>query len=692
MKKLSLLSFEYLLLSVLLIFSQASISQALTQKTIQKAQNLQNCKVKVDRHALYMCQDKTYLFASHSHLKQFDQKILEEHAAVDADIDDGNFIMVNKTHLVYIPYNSDIREVQLDDEVPVFVRIKVKDDKPNSRKMMLLGVHEPDTVISDPKDNTKKTIKEGRLKIYSWIISGLLHEYRLHFPSDPLIQLSKDKPFKQITMMSDPRFGHDYALFGLQNGVIATFRYEFDSAELKYLFASKMVGNDQLVDMADGGVRLFVLSESEHKTLSLWVYKLGVYPEVEFHRECHIDLAKYGSPKGTPEIKVKFMFDHYIAMINYPGEKILSFSTKHPDLSVFPFNCLAEPQVIEYGKLEGGSTVGYSFDFFAHYYIDEYFDHGFLLSPLSSNTHTSTVIPYCLPLTFLDEKKGCVFCETGASPGGQATSCSSCDTQVKSNQKLVEGFINPLNQCPVACKESGKFGPKCDTCDAYMSSVGITPPGDATWGTTNQGVCTLNCPAEQYLLDDKCVDKKTFNIFQDHCSQMSDCMSCSLSDSCSWCSGSCKSTDACQAKDKVFLREYLSSAMECPAEERADYCGSPNFTESKGNITFSSNTVRKNNLCGWKLTPAIPTSSSMRVNLNIRTGNLTEDEKLNLPSIYINFCQVVAFTTECYLKQIPYNEEGMPHYTLDVTELHFFVWVQEDMIDKAHNFQIEYSY
>src|SRR5690606_14454499 len=143
---------------------------------------------------------------------------------------------------------------------------------------------------------------------------------------------------------------------------------------------------------------------------------------------------------------------------------------------------------------------------------------------------------------------------------------------------------------------------------------GANLPANAAWGI-KESVCTIDCPENQHVLDNKCVSKQAIAIFQDHCAQISDCLNCSLSDSCGWCDGSCKSIQNCHQKEKVFLADYFNPAFKCKANLTA--CGPQDHFEKHGNLTFAENTVYKNHICIWRITPPTNDNSVMRMSVNI---------------------------------------------------------------------------
>ena len=173
----------------------------------------------------------------------------------------------------------------------------------------------------------------------------------------------------------------------------------------------------------------------------------------------------------------------------------------------------------------------------------------------------------------------------------------------------------------------------------------------------------------------------------DNCFQITDCMNCSLSQTCSWSTGRCQTNPlktSHSRKSTAIVSDFLEPAWEC-GDTKA--CGDRNLAKHSGNFTFVEDTVQKSQVCLWYV------SSNYKhpkiANLVFQAKGIASKPWENPPTFFVRYCYHRMFMEACQLTRLNFRD-GQSLSVIG-SEIAFFTWVEESLVTNAKDFVVQYE-
>ena len=665
---------------------------------IAQHETLDQCEIKADKTALYICKDGVHIFQGDFPSDKYSTSIKIIDSVVDADMNDDNIIAVTLNRLTQLTLIDSRYKESYEDltyEVPVLVRIKAK-----PTYSLVIMIYYPDLKFHKAENNppqeggtsgTRLLQDSGsdlKFIIKSFVIGGARHSHSLLFPSEDLEEALKSSSFKEATIYTDQIYGQDYFIVALQGGWVYAFRSFFEDPEFVFIEKNILKEGYEIRQMTSSEDYLFfIFQDVEKKELFLEIYLIVTINEFSLNKQCSIDLKDYYNVSDQYQLKVKHKKNTFLVLINLPGVQLLTYNFQKPTQGILPLDCPVHPYELNYHNAT--NAMGYSFDFIMREYDGGLQEHGILLSPSASHRDFSYFLPYCMPNYFMDEAdRSCHICKDGFSQGGLSKSCQFCKDIVDKNHTLITGRDSMIQKCPKICRLINKFGDNCLSCPEYLSSAGVVLPEDAYPALDTNGECSFACRNNKQAdkKSGKCLDELQVQISQNHCSQLTDCLNCTLSQSCSWCDGTCKQATNCPVNKKTkgdIMDGFFMPAIECAMEEP---CGERIYKDAAGNITFSSPTVYKNQFCLWYPKPQYGDINEIQLSFHLE--NVAPNIWDNPPTIYMKYCEDQIYMKECQILSLSTEKKLQPNFK--ASNVVFFAWVEESLIGNARDFKLEY--
>ena len=649
---------------------------------IQQKSTLKNCKIKIRTYALYICEDMTLVFKRDESSKKFTQKIYEIDNVIDADIDGADVVAIGHDFLTFIIGQTGQERGKVDQENPILIRIKVL---AHYTRLIILSRPEIDR-LELPVNNTDPAANE--YIIHSFLLGGASHIHHIKFiPPDENVELD-DSSFQEIYLYNDDIFGHDYLFVLLKQGKVYIYKSLFEDPEFDFYQKLGLPKGSVILDSAFEENYLFLLIQTQDGTLRLEILKINPTKETLLQNECTIELTSYVDTSKTrraPQIQTKTRYGIIYVFVNFPGSSFLTYSFQKPSIGIYKTYCPTPDSLIKNSYQLNDQDTSYDFDYDLYTTVQN-----IILTPKVPGKTSSYLIPFCLPNYSLADKRNCVACQDGyKSQGGFQSSCSPCSFD--SEHVFDKDATNTLNKtCPSKCKDEKTFGENCLKCDQYLSSIGAKLPENSSPVINQEGQCSFKCKggAKLHEPSGSCItDQGLVNATENKCSQLKDCMNCSFSPSCSWCGGSCHPVHMCYSNKndkKGLLNDYFRPALACgpyPA------CGPKNYHAAKGNFSFATDDVYKNQLCGWYVEPNFQAAKNMTLTLHYSGSDGKQLD--NPPNLFLGYCLIDFFLKSCHIAPLGLKP-GQP-FNLVASNIQLFAWVEEDLVGTAKGYQIEYE-
>jgi len=654
-------------------------------KLMEQKAVLKNCRIKIQTYALYICDETVFVFKRNDVTKRFIDKIYQIDKAIDADIQGPDIVVIGHDSVTFLVGQNFEEHARVSQESPVLSRLDVQNEF--TRLIIISRPEVDDGIVSSEK-------VQDEYIIHSFLLGGGPHIHHIRLPREAYDVEIDDSSFKDMRIYNDEIFGLDYLFVIMKHGKVYIYQSIFQDPQFNFYQELELDEGFEIIDTALEEDYLFLLiSNKEHGDLKLNVYKINPTREMVLTEECSVDLKDFNatplSPSRPPQIQAKQRFNAIYVILNFPGRFFLSYSFQKPSVGIYKAYCPNPSALVknEYHFNDTGET-GYHFD----YDIGE---QNIILSPSSQGRTYSYQIPFCSPSYYLVDKSKCTACKEGSSSqGGFQSSCRACP--VDKNHILDQNTLSTLNNtCPFKCKTSNRFGENCVECGEYLDSIGAQLPANSYPIVNEKGECSFKCKdGETNEASGSCiVGKELVNIVQNKCSQIKDCMNCSFSPSCSWCSGSCYPFHVCNPsrRDKQALfNDFIHPALNCnrePATKAASaaVCGQSNHHNSTGNFSFQSSNVSKNQICSWYVQPNF--QAGKNVTFTVHHGLPDGKEIDNPPNLFVAYCLVEFFFKSCHIVPIALRPEEP--LTFVGSNVQLFAWVEEDMI--GQNYKIEYE-
>ena len=650
-----------------------------------------NCNLKVDKVAMLFCGDNKLYFMINAPAKPlFSVAQVSEKFVFNADMDDYNMVLVRPNSIDVLRNLSHIETISFAKEIPLLAKIKSKSEYILIASILLEKTSSEEQLHND-KESPSKTPR--KFVLTSFIRGKASSSHRTRFPANALDFQLNEKSFKDATFYTDPLFGHDYFVVGLEKSWLVIFRSMFENSEMKFIANQRLEEDFEIIEMTIEDLYLFtLLSSKTEKSLKLIIYRIDTSEGFKLEEKCSFDLEKYFSLNYNPQLRVKLFKDIFTVMVNFQGSQIVVYHFRRPQSGVLSIQCHNESTVVVYRNAVPNIKLGHSFDYIAQPTANGLLEYGILLTPIEIGVNSTYYIPYCLPNMYRDPQGGCISCSEGFSLGGFNSTCLPCQALSNSSYGFLEksDIIEP-NCPPRPCKEKETFGRKCLSCPQYMESMGAVLPANGYWGLDSSKRCGLRC--EQGSLDNKagkCLISDESLLLTDKCRQLQDCMNCSMSQTCSWQDGSCrrnKNYTTPGSSSGSILETVFKPALTCSV---SSICGETEHTNLWGSLMFGEDSVYKNQVCRWHINP--PEKQNSRIELIITVDKHLNDEVENLPLIYIQSFEynVSSDKTQSYLSKIKLRE-GVFYISVLASEMNLFPIVEQNMIGNARSFKIDYK-
>ena len=277
-----------------------------------------------------------------------------------------------------------------------------------------------------------------------------------------------------------------------------------------------------------------------------------------------------------------------------------------------------------------------------------------LVSPFFDSLETISLLPLCFSNEFLSLHKTCSVCpENSYTTLFQERNCSKTCLSESSNSLM------DILYCP----------PRGDNCQNIFLPLVSPPINDSlyTWmaKTNNESnFCELGCKVKDLvLIEDECRPKSDFLLYDDYCTQFTDCYNCSMAYDCSWCRNGCRNMQENTSLicDELFYSRFSDNLWKFDRCERMSICGnSLVFMEPEGSISLKlpndqQTTIPKNSFCSWEIFTFQSLSSEYvfyNIIMNANSGFLADP---TLPYPKMSFCLFSKENPDCFTWPLDLN-------------------------------------
>ena len=585
--------------------------------------NLSYCDLLVDKFTMYWCSNQLFVVKTDSTTNLPSTIQMEDRFVMDVHMDGSIILKVGPRSIDVVREFELIKQFYFHSDLLLMARVKAKPT------YFILSTITKNTT---PKGgNLTSTLPESPYYISIYLEGAMPSMHKISFPVEKFDLTFTDNSFRDAIIYSDPWYGHSYFIVSLEKTWISVFELPFESSQIHFSFTKQLLleSDWEILEMEVCENYFFLLVENKRiKGLKILSYRIQTSDtdNIGLEKEGEIDLNNFVSSSSTyiPQFKVKFLDEIFLVMLNIPGEKIVLYYYQRPLYESFSLepSSLSGPFEIVYKNSVGSSKIGYSFD-----YIKK--QQGFSLTPISPGLKHTYFIPYCTPNFYHHPTRGCVRCESGGfSFGADAASCQSCSVILEDPEKVM-GLVEA--KCPSQCEEGeDKFGKMCLSCMDEMNRLTAKSLSKQEWRVDLKGDCELYCdfPSVPHPQLGRCVDERTLDLLTDNCAQVTDCVECSLTQTCTWENDSCRQKTR-DAKVSI-LEDFLKPASMC--SKGLDICGEAELTGSFGYISFSSNSMeRKNMFCKWNI--KAQNNDKNRIELRVILEN-TKNNRNIVPTVY----------------------------------------------------------